>query len=227
VIVLMTAATNMEMQAFLDAIDAEGYQEDTCHLVCRLITGIGPVETTLSLASILHKQPEIDCVLNFGIAGAYLENNTSVQAGLLDICLADQEVFGDLGIQLVDKVEPFRGDLSVRDRFVLDSGLLATAGRILKDMNISYKQGTFITVNCASGTQRRGDQLGRQFRGLCENMEGAAVARVCEEFSLPCLEVRCISNMVEDRNRANWRLKEACAKAGRAAAVIAGEITQR
>ncbi|MCI5160490.1 MAG: futalosine hydrolase [Candidatus Electrothrix sp. AX5] len=220
----MTAATDMEMQAFLDAIDAEGDQEDTCHLVCRLITGIGPVETTLSLASILHKQPEIDCVLNFGIAGAYLENNTSVQAGLLDICLADQEVFGDLGVQLADKVEPFRGDLPVRDRFVLDSGLLVTASRILKDMNISYKQGTFITVNCASGTQRRGDQLGRQFRGLCENMEGGAVARVCEEFSLPCLEVRCISNMVEDRNRANWRLKEACAKAGRAAAVIAAGL---
>ncbi len=222
-IVLMTAATDMEMQAFVDAIDAEGDQEDTC----RLITGIGPVETTLSLVSILHKQPEIDCVLNFGIAGAYLKNDTSIQAGMLDLCLAEQEVFGDLGIQLADKVEPFRGDVSVRDRFVLDSGLLATAGQILGDAAIAYKQGAFVTVNCASGTRRRGDQLGRQFRGLCENMEGAAVARVCEEFSLPCLEVRCISNMVEDRNRANWRLKEACAKAGRAAAVIAGEITQR
>jgi len=225
VIVLMTAATDMEMQAFLDAIDAEDDQPDTCRLVCRLITGIGPVETTLSLAGILHKQPEIDCVLNFGIAGAYLKNDTSIQAGSLDLCLAEQEILGDLGVQLANMVEPFGENLPVRDRFILDSGLLLTAGRILRNADIAYKQGTFVTVNCASGTQRRGNQLGRQFRGLCENMEGAAVARVCEEFSLPCLEVRCISNMVENRNRDNWRLQEACAKAGRAAAVIAAGVT--
>ena len=224
-IVLMTAATDMEMQAFLDAIDAEDDQPDTCRLVCRLITGIGPVETTLSLAGILHKQPEISCVLTFGIAGAYLKNDTSIQAGSLDLCLAEQEILGDLGVQLANMVEPFGENLPVRDRFILDSGLLLTAGRILRNADIAYKQGTFVTVNCASGTQRRGNQLGRQFRGLCENMEGAAVARVCEEFSLPCLEVRCISNMVENRNRDNWRLQEACAKAGRAAAVIAAGVT--
>ena len=223
--VLITAATDMEMRAFIDAIDAEGDQQDTCRLVCRLITGIGPVETTLSLAGILHKQPEIDCVLNFGIAGAYLKNDSSIQAGMLDLCLAEQEVLGDLGIQLADKVEPFRDDLPVRDRFVLDPGLLLTASRILGDADIAYKQGTFVTVNCASGTRHRGDQLGCQFHGLCENMEGAAVARVCEAFSLPCLEVRCISNMVEYRNRANWRLWEACAEAGRAAAVIAAGLS--
>ncbi|MCI5143631.1 MAG: hypothetical protein D3909_18280, partial [Candidatus Electrothrix sp. ATG1] len=83
------------------------------------------------------------------------------------------------------------------------------------------------TVSCASGTQHRGDQLGRQFCGLCENMEGAAVVRVCEEFTLPCLEVRCISNMVEDRDREKWRLREACGKAGRAAAVIAAGMGKR
>ncbi|MCI5126334.1 MAG: futalosine hydrolase [Candidatus Electrothrix sp. AR5] len=216
-IVLMTAATDMEMQAFLDA--GGGKSSVPC-----LITGIGPVETILSLTDILHKGLEIDCVLNFGIAGAYLKNDTSTQAGMLDICLAEQEVFGDLGVQLADKVEPFRGDVPVRDRFVLDPGLLLAAGRILGDADIVYKQGKFVTVNCASGTQRRGDQLGRQFHGLCENMEGAAVARVCEAFSLPCLEIRCISNMVEDRNRKNWRFHEACVEAGRVAAVIAGGL---
>ncbi|CAK8723670.1 Futalosine hydrolase [Candidatus Electrothrix laxa] len=223
-IVLVTAATDMEMQAFLDAIDVEGDQQDTGRLVYRLITGIGLVETSLSLARTLYKQPEIDCVLNFGIAGAYLENHTPIHAEVLDICLAEQEILGDLGIQLADKVQHFRGDLSVRDRFVLDSGLLATAGQILGDVDIAYKQGYFVTVNCASGTLRRGNQLGRQFHGLCENMEGAAVARVCEEFSLPCLEIRCISNMVEDRNRKNWRFHEACVQAGMAAAVIAGGL---
>ncbi len=51
------------------------------------------------------------------------------------------------------------------------------------------------------------------------------MARVCEQFSLPCLEVRCVSNMVEDRNRGNWKLGQACAEAGRAAAAIVKALT--
>ena len=182
------------------------------------------METTLALTDFLHKKKDIDCVLNFGVAGAYSENDTSVQAGLLDLCLAEQEVLGDSGIQLEDRVEAFGDDAPVRNRFVLDAGLWSAARRILRDAALPYKQGVFVTVNCASGTYRRGKQLGRQFRGLCENMEGAAAARVCEEFSLPCLEIRCISNMVEDRNRGNWRLRDACAEAGKAAAIIAAGL---
>jgi futalosine hydrolase len=225
--ILITAATSMEMQAYVDACNGDysrargkPVRQERVE-ISHLVTGIGLVETTLTLTSALQKNNAIDCVINFGIAGAYLKNCTSIQAGLLDICLADQEILGDFGIQLADKVEKFGDDLPVRDNFVLDPGLLSAAGQILEDGGISYKVGTFVTVNCASGTLYRGNQLGRQFRGLCENMEGAAVARVCEEFSLPCLEVRCISNMVEDRNRESWRIKEACVKVGRAAAVIA------
>ena len=55
-------------------------------------------------------------------------------------------------------------------------------------------------------------------------MEGAAVARVCEKFSLPLLEIRCISNMVEDREVGRWKIQEACVKAAHAAFLIIGEL---
>jgi futalosine hydrolase len=241
--ILLTAATSMEMQAYINAFkgiqkgDRGGPGEKTRRrnrgktrgkalrkeqaAISHLVTGIGPVETTLALAGTLQKNNTIDCVMNFGIAGAYLENGTSMHARLLDLCLAHQEVLGDLGIQLEDRVEKFSNDLPVQDSFVLDPVLLSAASRILENKGILYKVGNFVTVNCATGTLDRGNQLGRQYCGLCENMEGAAVARVCAEFSLPCLEVRCISNMVEDRNRENWQIQEACAKAGRAVAALA------
>ena len=66
--------------------------------------------------------------------------------------------------------------------------------------------------------------LAEQFQGLCENMEGAAVARVCAGFNLPCLELRCISNFVEDRNTGHWKMKEACRRAGTIAARVAGHL---
>ena len=219
---LLTAATDLEMQAFAEA---GGNTKDTLQLV----TGLGPVETTLSLSCLLHEQVnQVDAVLNFGVAGAYPENGTDLQAGLLDICLAEQEILGDLGICLQDGFERFTSaDLRVEDNFILDPSLLAVAGRALDCAGTAYKSGTFITVNCASGTRKRGQLLGREFQGLCENMEGAAVARVCSRFSLPCLEVRCISNMVEDRDTNNWQLKQACTRAGQAAATIVNYCMER
>ena len=212
---LVTAATDFEMEAF----GAAG--GDTDHTL-QLITGLGPVETTLSLSCLLQERAgQIDGVLNFGVAGAYPDNGSEHTAGLLDICLAEQEILGDLGICLQERFERFTDpNLRVENSFILDQSLAVSAGQALEHAGIGYKRGTFITVNCASGTRKRGQLLAREYQGLCENMEGAAVARVCNRFSLPCLEVRCISNMVEDRDTASWKLKQACARAGQAAAVI-------
>lgn len=212
---LVTAATDFEMQAYLNA---GGDTENTV----RLITGVGLVETTLSLACLLQKQAgRFDGVLNFGIAGAYPENGIDLQAKMLDICLAEQEILGDFGICRDSEVASLNAkNLQIRDRFSLDRSLLLQAEKGLENSGIKGKQGIFITVNCVSGTLKRGRMLGRRFQGLCENMEGAAVARVCARFALPCCEVRCISNMVEERNTDNWQLQAACVRGGQAASAI-------
>ena len=215
---LVCAATSFEMDAF-----AAAWQADAP--VVRLVSGIGVVETALKLTSFLHHQDDVQGVINFGVAGAYMGRPYLAQPGLLDLCLARSEVLGDLGICLEDRVERFgAAGLVVADSFRLDPALLAKAEKILEHGGQSWYTGTFVTVSCASGTAARGALLARQYDGLCENMEGAAVARVCEEFGLPCLEIRCISNMVEDRNRDNWKLAEACERAGRAAADIASAL---
>ncbi|CAK8722400.1 Futalosine hydrolase [Candidatus Electronema halotolerans] len=210
--ILITAATALEMQA---CNDAGGKADSTL----RLLTGIGLTETALSLTSMLHQHAgAVELVLNFGIAGAY----PAGKAGLLDICVADEEVLGDLGIGLPERIVRLadRG-LSVEDRFLLDPQLRQEAELALQQAGMRCKTGVFVTVNCASGTEQRAMMLGRQFQGLCENMEGAAVARVCGHFGLPCVELRCISNMAGETERSRWRLPEACARAGQAAAAVA------
>jgi len=49
--------------------------------------------------------------------------------------------------------------------------------------------------------------------GICENMEGAAIAQVCALYRIPFLELRGISNLVVDRNPQEWRLTEAADQA--------------
>ena len=213
---LAVAATEMEMRWF-EPRDPAGRWD-------RLVTGLGPVETALQVCrtlAVLKRPPEL--ILHFGVAGAYCQPG---RAGLLDICLAREEILGDFGICGDQKVEDLSGPgLVAPKRFSLDAALLARAGDLLREWGIRYHLGTFITVSCASATRSRGDNLAARYGGLCENMEGAAVARVCQEFGLPCLEIRCISNMVADRDPAAWRLREACQRAGEVAAKLGSQLS--
>jgi len=210
---LVTAATVFEMEAFLQACSPA--------VPCaQLLTGIGPVEAAVQVAVYLAKTSvAFKGVINLGVGGAYCRDQGG--ADLLDICLAEREVLGDLGICYGDAVEPLRGEsLPVLDSFSLDSNLLTQAETLLKNSNVASKRGPFVTVSCVSGSRQRGVLLARQHQALCENMEGAAVARVCQQFALPLLELRCISNLVEDRNLQNWQLKQACTRCGQIAALI-------
>ncbi len=213
---LVVCATEFEMQALRDCIAP---RQDKWVM---LVSGVGLVETALSLGRFLEQQKnkrEINAVLNFGVAGAYLREDTK-SAALLEICLAEQESFGDFGICHADHIEPLAEDLIHRTSYKLDSGLLDKAEVWLLKESLPAKRGNFITVCGVSGTKRRGNILCSQHDGLCENMEGAAVARVCEAFNLPLLEMRTISNFVEDRDLTKWKLMDACELAGKAAAVL-------
>ncbi len=218
---LLTAATSFEMDAFRS-------HSSGGNSMPLLVTGMGPMETTLRLARRLEQeQGRVRGVINFGVAGAYRYPGQEEAADLLDICLAEREVLGDFGICLQEEIAQFTAHPETPSVFSMDSSLLAAGRRILADLHMPARCGTFVTVNCASGTLDRGAMLGRTHSGLCENMEGAAVARVCREFSLPCLEIRCISNLVEDRDPGGWQLDRACAIAGRAASLVVRHLERR
>ena len=220
--ILLTAATQNEMNALraLDMAAAAGL-----HL---LVTGVGPVETALSMSRCLEKDhTKIRFVVNFGIGGAYLCEHGK-QTGLLDICLAEREVLGDFGVCFGNRVEPFaNSDFGVKTVFMLDKSLVREAETVLAQQQISAHTGTFVTVNGASGTRARAEQFRARYGALCENMEGAAVARVCQAYDLPLLEVRSISNLVEDRPGAPWKTDEACVRAASAAALIVKRLQER
>lgn len=213
--ILAVAATEIEMQPFVAELAEDAA---TC---LTLVTGVGPVEASVRLTRFLCRLDRpVQAVVNFGIGGAYLQPAGSRQPQLLDICLADQEVFGDFGIALPDELVALDSSLTGEIHHPL-GGEPLDAGRLLLEAHgFVCHSGVFVTVNAVSGSRRRGEMLRARWQGLCENMEGAAVARVCREFALPCLELRAVSNYVEDRQPANWRLADACRQAGRAAALI-------
>lgn len=211
--ILLVVATELE------ALPLAGKTTGNPHAL--FVAGVGPLETAVRLTRRLGEAKEdVSLVLNFGVAGAYLGSG----AGMLDICLAESEVMGDFGICYEASIAAFDGQLAPRTVFPLAPEYLAQAGEILGKNNYGCKKGPFVTVNGATATLKRGAMLHAAHHGLCENMEGGAVARVCAEFAVPCLEVRCISNMVEDRNPANWQLAKAVQKCGQAVSLLVDRI---
>lgn len=208
---LIVAATAMEVQPLVGL----GYCDSppTC-----LVTGPGLVESTLNLTRFLASPscPDITRVLNVGVAGAYYQNDVK----LLDICLAEQEILADFGIVFEDRIDSFSfPDLP---NLVLDTDakLIDSSYQRLRQQGFAVKKGKFLTVNSASGTLKRGAYLAKRYQAICENMEGFAIVRVCQSFAIPVLELRCISNLVEDRNVENWQMAAACDKLGEAVAAI-------
>ncbi len=231
--ILVVAATDFEMQPLTQLL-TEGESasgQEVPRKPCRtLIAGVGQVETALRLTRYLERgNAQIDAVVNFGVAGAYVSTSSgaSDHAALLDLCLAEQESLGDFGICFAEAIEAFDPKLGGDITFPQDPSLLDQARKILDRHNMAYRCGNFVTVSAASATRKRGMMLAARFHGLCENMEGAAVARVCAEFSLPLLEVRVISNMVEDRDLTQWRMAEACSLAAEATALLVRKMGER
>lgn len=210
---LIVCATEIEIQPLLNLCVRGSDWRD-------LVTGVGVLETSLALSRYLDTRgQDIDAVINIGVAGAYIYDGKR-KADLLEICIAQREVLGDLGICYGDHIEPLAEQMLHAANYNLDPDLIAQAKILLQAEQIPVRCGKFVTVSGVSATQRRGEMLGSVHQGLCENMEGCAVARVCSEFKLPLLEMRAISNLVEDRDTDSWKLREACDRIGRATAIV-------
>ncbi len=208
---LVTTATEMEMEPLRRQLASFGS-------VAFLVTGVGILETAISLGRYLDQHSgEVAAVINLGVAGAFVDSGV----GLLDCCLASREVLGDFGICTAGGITPFNGEtMAANTVFPMDPELRARAEAILVAAGHVVHSGAFVTVNCVSGTERRGLFLRDCHQALCENMEGAAVARLCQLHDISCLELRAISNLVEDRDLSRWRLSEAVAACGAAAEAL-------
>jgi len=194
--------------------------------VLLLAGGVGKVNAAASTAVVLERFAPHG-VISFGSAGAY--RTSGLDNG--DLVLPEVAIMADEGVACHDTFLDFAelGFPSVAtpevryNRFPLPAGLHERARSILtttaQELRTNLHCGASLTVSSCSGTEVHGETLANRWQGCCENMEGAAVAQVCSAWGTPWLELRSISNQVEDRELANWDLPRAAQHAQ--AAVLA------
>jgi futalosine hydrolase len=190
-----------------------------------LPAGMGKANAAQGLTALLETR-SVRGVVGFGVGGAYPGSGLS----LGDVALASACIYGDEGVEApkgwistegigIPLLE--RGSSRVYNEIVLDSALVERARAALQAAGIAARVGPFVTVSACSGTAARGEVLARRFGALCEGMEGAALAHVASLYEVPFLEIRAVSNAVEDRDLSRWRLAEAAEAAQRAVRVVA------
>ncbi len=159
-----------------------------------LVCGVGPVEAAASVAAAIERGRP-DAIVQVGVAGARRGSGVEV----LDLVVGDEAVYEDLTVR---RLAPTRVG---PDRRLVDAARAALpAARMLPI-------GTTGRVGGASGCQ-------------VEAMEGFAVLRAAELAGVPAVEVRAISNFVEDE-RSAWRLDEALEVLARALPGLVASIT--
>ncbi|MDD2336622.1 MAG: futalosine hydrolase [Geobacteraceae bacterium] len=228
--IAVTAATPLEIRGLVEAFDAQRYSaplpwdvffaEETSTKIIFTITGIGTANAAAASALVAHLFTP-DLLITTGCAGAY--PGCGLEIG--DIALATTEVFADegvvihegwrslehIGIPLLDQ----NGNHFFNE-IPLSSRANTAALQIAEQLGIaSLATGRFLTVATCSGTNARSAELQERFGGLCENMEGAAVALIAARYGIDCMELRGISNYVENRDISRWDIRLAATNSQR------------
>lgn len=185
--------------------------------VALCIAGMGKVNAAHA-ATLLITGFNPDAIILFGIGGAYPSGGAQIG----EIVLASEEIYGDEGVLLKDgfRTTDFIGIPLAKtaegifyNRFPADAELLRRAqGSLASAQSARHtvpRTGRFVTLSTSTGTRRRALEIEALYQPLCENMEGAAVAHVATLHNVPWLEVRAISNMVEDRDISKWDIRGA------------------
>lgn len=200
--ILICAATEMEMQACLDplglafgslapAAGRSWVRRHGRHLLA--VTGAG-IPLTLARLMPLAGAERPERIVSLGIAGAYPGSGLAIGQAVI----GTSEVFGDLGVEtpggdgfLPVSAFPW-GDAAYARPFPL-----AVDGWAFAD---PIPSAAGCTVNACAGTAATGAARRARTGAGFESMEGAAAALAAAELGIPAAELRAISNIAAERD---------------------------
>ena len=157
-----------------------------------LITGVGMTATAFALGR--HLSARYDQVINLGIAGCY---DRRIPLGSVLNITSDE--FSELGAEDKDEFLPI-------DQLGFGKSYYSAKDHTESRTVAKLKRVNGITVNKVHGNTQSITAIINRLNPTTESMEGAAVFYCCSQLNIPCIQIRSISNYVEERNRDNWKI---------------------
>jgi futalosine hydrolase len=174
------------------------------HEVDVLTTGVGMVATA-ALCSRALVMRKYDVALNAGACGSF---DSAIPAGAV-VHIVSEEL-PELGAEADDTfltVQELK--LLAGNDFPFQDGRLVNVAPPANPSLQRLPRVHGITVNTVHGNEQSIAAVRRRCNPQVESMEGAAFMYACLIHGIPFAEARAVSNVVEKRNRAAWKLGEA------------------
>jgi futalosine hydrolase len=208
---LLVAATELELAPLVSRLTPVSHSLErwatfthASHHVDVLVTGVGMVATATWCARVLAQQ-RYDLAVNLGVCGSF--NPACPPGTIVNVtidCLPELGAEDDQGFLTVQQLgllgpddAPFKGGRLVNPN--------TRPNRVIAGL----REVTGITVNTVHGNEPSIARVVERFKPDVESMEGAAFMYSCLVSGGGFAQVRAVSNMVEKRNRAAWKLAEA------------------
>jgi futalosine hydrolase len=190
--VLIVAATKLEIEPFIKlnlAVDV-------------LITSVGVPAAMYHLQKKLQSK-KYQIVIQAGIAGSFTS-----KLALGQVVIVERDCFADIGISEKGQFNSiFDTILADKNLFPYQNGWLINPTLIKEKVPVSLVIGVTINMVSDSATQRK--MLKEKYNAEIESMEGAALHYVCLQEGVAFLQLRSISNMVGERDKTKWAMKDA------------------
>ena len=196
--VLITAATSMELTSLQKQISSNPKVT-----IQYAVTGIGAVSTVYHLMELLKKD-KYELMIQVGIAGSFDQ-----QLPLGTAVTIQKEWIAEMGVvenQLYKDI--FQLNLADPNEAPYTSGALINLHQELISKS-GLSNATAVTNNLISTDENTISRYKTIYKASVESMEGAAFQYVGIMQSIPFLQIRGISNYVGERNKQNWKIKEA------------------
>lgn len=203
--IMLVAATPLEIAPALEWLQKNEFRTKSGTAVNVVITGIGSMQTTYRLMDAIHRHRP-DALIQAGIAGSF---SLTCPPGSLTI--VQEESIGDLGVEenglfrdIFDMQLQQPGELPFTDKALLNPNT-----SIWAHLGLPFVKA--VTINEITTSPQRIRMLQQNYSAIVESMEGAAFHYVALQQKLPFLQLRAVSNMVGERNKKNWLMKESIA----------------
>ena len=167
------------------------------HDVDMLVTGVGMVATAAWTARVLA-DTRYDFALNLGVCGSFRQ--TLPLGGVVHV-VSDR--IAELGAEDGDRFLPIE-ELGLPTDYRFTNGPIPDNAALRRLPAV-----TGITVNTVHGNAESIAAVVGRFHPDVESMEGAGFMQACQIQPTAFAQVRAVSNLVQERNRAAWRLEEA------------------
>jgi futalosine hydrolase len=203
--ILITAATAGELSFFNHSTSLPGETQ-----VQKAVTGVGAMHTLYNLMQLIG-QHHPNLIIQTGIAGCFTPTISIGSAVTIS-----SETTADMGVWEKN------GYLDIFDMGFSDPDAAPYHGKQLINphMNLLHNCGLpsvqAVTVNRITTLSADAELYKNHYGAAVESMEGAALHYVCLLQNIPFIQIRGISNLVGERDKSQWRIKEALTSASNA-----------